>query len=53
MIDFFYDGVNYRLVKNKALFNCVNVLFMGIIFIEHKRYKKYINCEGKFYLLED
>lgn len=53
MIDILIDGVKYRLVKNKRLFACVNVLFYGYMFIEHKRYKKYLNCNGNFYLVED
>lgn len=53
MIDFIYNGNCYRLVKNKAMFNCINVLFMGLLFIENKRYKKYINCSGVVYLVED
>ena len=52
MIDFIYNGNSYRLVKNKAMFNCINVLYMGILFIENKRYKKYINCSGVVYLVE-
>jgi hypothetical protein len=52
MLDFNYNGVTYTLVKNTALFKCVNVLFMGIIFIENKRYKKYVNANSKIYLLE-
>lgn len=52
MIDFIYNGTCYRLVKNKKLFNSVNVLFMGIMFIEHRRYKKYVNSNGLIYLVE-
>ena len=40
------------MVINKTLFNCINVLFMGFIFIENKRYKKYMNCKGSIYLVE-
>lgn len=53
MIDITINGVNYRLVKNKAMFNCYNVLFYGFIYIDNRRYKKYINCNGNFYLVED
>jgi hypothetical protein len=53
MIDFIYNGNKYKLVKNRALFQAVNVLFMGLLFIENKRYKKYINCAGVVYLVED
>ena len=52
MLDFNYNGVSYTLVKNTALFNCINVLFAGIVYIENKRYKKYINCNNKIYLIE-
>ena len=52
MIDFNYNGVMYRLVKNKAMFNCVNVLFMGYLFIEGRRYKKYISASNTCYLVE-
>lgn len=52
MIDIIYNGNKYRLIKNKALFNCVNVLFMGVIFIDNICYKKYINCSGVVYLVE-
>ena len=53
MIDILIDGIKYRLVKNKNLFACVNVLFYGYMFIEGRRYKKYLNCSGNFYLVED
>lgn len=53
MIDIVYNGNKYRLVKNRAMFNCINVLFYGVLFIEDKRYKKYINCSGEVYLVED
>lgn len=52
MIDFVFNGVKYKLVKNKNLFNCYNVLFMGYIFIENKRYKKYFGASKNIYLLE-
>ena len=52
MIDFVYNGTNYKLVKNKNLFECINVLYAGVIFIENKRYKKYMNCNGNIYLIE-
>ena len=53
MIDIIINGNNYRLVKNKNMFACVNVLFYGFMFYENRRYKKYLNCEGIFYLVED
>ena len=53
MIDITYNGNKYKLVKNRAMFNCCNVLFMGVMFMENKRYKKYVNCNGEIYLLED
>lgn len=52
MIDIEYRGNSYRLILNKNLFNCLNVLFVGYLFIENKRYKKYINCNKIIYLLE-
>lgn len=52
MIDIIFNGVKYKLVKNKNLFNCYNVLFMGYIFIENRRYKKYIGAGKNIYLLE-
>ena len=52
MIDIEYNGNKYRLILNKNLFNCLNVLFVGFLFIENKRYKKYINCNKTVYLLE-
>ena len=53
MIDFIYNGNKYKLVKNKQMFNCINVLFMGLLFIENKRYRKYIGASGAVYLVED
>lgn len=52
MIDIEYKGINYRLILNKNLFNCLSVLFVGYLFIENKRYKKYVNYNKDFYLLE-
>jgi len=52
MIDFVYNGINYRLVKDTQVFRCVNVLYMGVMFIEQKRYKKYVNSNGTIYLVE-
>ena len=52
MIDIVFNGNNYKLVKNKKLFNCYNVLFMGYIFIDSIRYKKYMGASGIAYLLE-
>ena len=53
MLDFEYNGTNYRLVKNKALFNCYNVLFAGYMYIESRRYKKYVSANNVCYLVED
>lgn len=53
MIDVIINGESYRLVKNKNMFACVNVLFYGYTYFENKRYKKYVNAEGRFYLVED
>lgn len=53
MIDFVYNGNKYKLVKNQAMFNCINVLYAGTLFIEGKRYKKYINCNNEIYLVEN
>lgn len=39
MIDYVYNGNTYKMVLNKNLFACVNVLFMGFLFIEGKQYK--------------
>lgn len=39
MIDYIYNGTRYKMILNENLFNCINVLFMGYIFIENKRYK--------------
>ena len=52
MIDFVYNGNTYKMVMNKRLFNCVNVLFMGYLFIEGKRYKKYISASKTCYIVE-
>ena len=52
MLDIEYKGINYRLILNKNLFNCLNVLFVGYLFIGNKRYKKFINCNKIMYLLE-
>ena len=52
MVDITIDGIQYKIVLNKNLFNCYNVLFMGYIFIENKRYKKYIGANKNIYLLE-
>jgi len=52
MVDFVYNGNTYKMVLNKNLFYCKNVLFMGILFIENKRYKKYISANNTIYLLE-
>ena len=52
MVDFVYNGNIYKMVMNKRLFNCVNVLFMGYLFIEGKRYKKYISASKTCYIVE-
>ena len=52
MIDFIYNGVSYTLVKNKKLFNCYNVLFMGYFYIGNITYKKYQSANKKIYLVE-
>ena len=52
MIDFVYNGNTYKMVMNKAMFNCINVLFMGYLFIEGKRYKKYISASKTCYIVE-
>lgn len=53
MIDIIINGEHCKIVKNKQMFNCYNVLFYGFTYIENKRYKKYLNAEGMFYLIED
>ena len=53
MIRVIINGESYILVKNRQIFNCYNVLFYGFTYYENKRYKKYINCNGDFYLVED
>ena len=52
MIDYFYNGDSYKMVVNKKLFACINVLFMGVIFIEGRRYKKYVSASNTLYLVE-
>lgn len=52
MIDIVYNGNKYKLVLNKKLFDCVNVLFAGFLFMDGKQYKKYINCNKNIYLVE-
>lgn len=52
MLDIIYNGNKYKLIKNKSLFNCVNVLFMGFMFIENVRYKKYVSASNTVYLIE-
>ena len=52
MLDIEYNGNKYKLVVDSALFGCMNMLFVGFLFIENKRYKKYINCNEIIYLLE-
>ena len=52
MVDFVYNGNSYKMVVNKNLFAGVNVLFMGYMFIENKRYKKYISANNTCYLVE-
>lgn len=52
MVDFIYNGNTYKMVLNKNLFACVNVLFMGYLFIEGRRYKKYLSANKTCYLVE-
>ncbi len=52
MIDIIINGQQYKKILNKNLFNCMNVLFMGFIFCENKRYKKYISASNTIYLIE-
>jgi hypothetical protein len=52
MIDYFYNGDNYKMVVNKKLFACINVLFMGVVFIEGRRFKKYVSASNTLYLVE-
>ena len=52
MIDIILNGNKYKMILNKNLFNCMNVLFMGFIFWENKRYKKYISASNTVYLIE-
>ena len=52
MIDYVYNGNTYKMVLNKNLFACVNVLFMGFMFIEGRRYKKYLSANKTCYLVE-
>lgn len=52
MVDFIYNGNTYKMVLNKNLFACVNVLFMGYLFIEGRRYKKYLSASKTCYLVE-
>lgn len=52
MIDYFYNGDSYKMVLNKKLFACINVLFMGVIFIEGRRFKKYVSASNTLYLVE-
>lgn len=52
MFDIIYNGNSYKLIKNKSLFNCINVLFMGFIFIDNVRYKKYLSANNICYLIE-
>lgn len=52
MVDFNYNGIDYKLVINSKIFNYVNVLFVGYLFIAGKKYKKYMNCNKQIYLVE-
>lgn len=52
MVDFFYNGNMYRMVLNSKMFACVNVLFLGYVFIGNKRYKKYMSASKTLYLVE-
>ena len=39
MIDIIINGNKYKMILNENLFNCINVLFMGVMFYENIRYK--------------
>lgn len=52
MLDVIINGNKYKMILNKNLFNCINVLFMGFIFYENKRYKKYVSANRTVYLIE-
>ena len=51
MIDIIINGNKYKMILNKNLFGCINVLFMGFMFYENKRYKKYISANNTCYLV--
>jgi len=48
MVDFVYNGNKYRLVKDRKLFSCYNVLFAGYVYIDFRQYKKYIGSNDTF-----
>lgn len=52
MIDVTYNGQNYRLVLDRTLLERLNVLFLGYVFLNGKRYKKYVNCENRVLIME-
>lgn len=52
MVDVTYNGITYKMVLNKSVFQTINVLFAGYIFLNGKQFKKYINCNNQVYLVE-
>lgn len=52
MVDITYNGTVYKLVLNIDVFNCINTLFAGYLFIAGKKYRKYMNCNKQIYLVE-
>ena len=51
MIDIIINGSKYKMILNENLFSCINVLFMGFMFYENIRYKKYISANNICYLV--
>lgn len=52
MIDITYNGNTYKLIKDRTLLDRVNVLFAGYIFLDGRRFKKYINCDNRVLIME-
>lgn len=52
MVDVTYNGITYKMVLNKNVFQAINVLFAGYIFLNGKQFKKYVNCNNQVYLVE-
>lgn len=52
MVDVVYNGQTYKMVLNKRLFQVMNVLFAGYIFLNGRQFKKYINCNNQIYIVE-